>query len=125
VSQNDESSAFMDCFRSDMRRSKRRNRRGRLVISRRPVNEPLPTHMIKVWIASEDHRKRMPLRCPYKPGSQRQHLPTLAVMQEQKRHHFVPGFYLNRFATESERVLERRRDGVECRVCPEFGCLLT
>ena len=34
-------------------------------------------------------------------------------MQDQKRHHFVPEFYLLRFATESERVLERRRDGVE------------
>jgi hypothetical protein len=34
-------------------------------------------------------------------------------MQEQKRHHFVPEFYLIRFATETERVLERRRDGVE------------
>ena len=38
--------------------------------------------------------------------------PTLAVMQDQKRHHFVPEFYLL-LATESERVLERRRDGVE------------
>lgn len=32
-------------------------------------------------------------------------------MPGQKRHHFVPHFYLERFATEHERVLERRRDG--------------
>ena len=34
-------------------------------------------------------------------------------MPDQKRHHFVPEFYLLRFASQDERVLERRRDGVE------------
>jgi hypothetical protein len=32
---------------------------------------------------------------------------------DQKRHHFVPEFYLRRFGTEKERVLERCRDGRE------------